>query len=199
MTAIKPRMTLAITRTYAPVPNRFLDPSDSKELFKSFGRYPLNNTHWRSEVIEYNGREYVLESINETAFDTEGRPFHEFVEDKDGIQESSTVYFEGKDGKTMFVRATSGGFVSIGTSDDNSKNSDPREMVFITKGRRNDLGYPYVEVDEAETEEWDESFYDFNDQYEILEKDPYDHPLKTLTKVNNEIIHLRTYEYTYAR
>lgn len=199
MSTNKPRTLLIKTRTYAPVPDKYMFPDDNKELYKSFQRFPKENSHWPFEVIEHNGKEYILESINETAFDTEERPIHEFVEDEKGIEESSTVYFEGKDGKTMCVRATSGGFVAICKHCEDTEVVDTSDMIFITKGRRNDLGAPYVDVEESEMEQWDDDFDDYNSKYDVLEKDQYGNPLKALTWVNDEMIHLRTYEYTYAK
>lgn len=198
MSTNKPRTLLIKTRTYAPVPDKYMFPDDNKELYKSFQRFPKENPHWPFEVIEHNGKEYILESINETAFDTEERPIHEFVEDEKGIEESSTVYFEGKDGKTMCVRATSGGFVSICEHCDDD-NFDPKGMIFITNGRRNDLCVPYEKDIEQDEEQWDDDFNDYNSKYDVLEKDQYGNPLKALTWVNDEMIHLRIYEYAYAK
>ena len=193
----KPRVLLIKMRTYVPVPDKFMSPDDNKELYKSFQRFPMENPHWHYEVIVRDGKEYLLESVIETAFDTEERPIHEFFEDCRGISESSIVYFEGKDGKTMAVRANSGGFVSICKLSDDV-DFDHKDMIFITKGRRNDLGAPYQEMDESEMEDWNEPFEELNDRYEELEKDQYGKALKSLTWVNDEIIHFRTYEYIYA-
>ena len=198
MTPNKPRTLLVKTRTYTPVPDRFMLPDDNRELFKSFRRFPIKNPHWQTEVIEHDGLEYILDSINETAFDSLERPIHEFVESEEGIQESSTVYLEGKDGTTISVRATNGGFVSIC---ENSEEVDfvPQDMIFITNGRRNDFCVPYQELNDSETERWDDPLDDINDIYDVVEKDQYGNPLKTITQVDDEIIHLCTYEYTYAK
>lgn len=198
MTSNKPRTLLVKTRTYTPVPDRFMLPDDNRELFKSFRRFPIKNPHWQTEVIEHDGLEYILDSINETAFDSLERPIHEFVESEEGIQESSTVYLEGKDGTTISVRATNGGFVSIC---ENSEEVDfvPQDMIFITNGRRNDFCVPYQELNDSETEQWDDPLDDINDIYDVVEKDQYGNPLKTITQVDDEIIHLCTYEYTYAK
>ena len=198
MTPNKPRTLLVKTRTYTPVPDRFMLPDDNRELFKSFRRFPIKNPHWQTEVIEHDGLEYILDSINETAFDSLERPIHEFVESEEGIQESSTVYLEGKDGTTISVRATNGGFVSIC---ENSEEVDfvPQDMIFITNGRRNDFCVPYQELNDSETEQWDDPLDDINDIYDVVEKDQYGNPLKTITQVDDEIIHLCTYEYTYAK
>lgn len=198
MTPNKPRTLLVKTRTYTPIPDRFMLPDDNRELFKSFRRFPIKNPHWQTEVIEHDGLEYILDSINETAFDSLERPIHEFVESEEGIQESSTVYLEGKDGTTISVRATNGGFVSIC---ENSEEVDfvPQDMIFITNGRRNDFCVPYQELNDSETEQWDDPLDDINDIYDVVEKDQYGNPLKTITQVDDEIIHLCTYEYTYAK
>ena len=197
MTTNKPRALLIITRTYAPVPDKFMFPDDNKELYKSFHRFPKENPHWQFEVIEHDGKEYILESINETAFDSSERPIHEFIEDEKEILESSTIYFEGKDGKTMCVRATSRGFVSICKNIDDD-NFDPNDIIFISNGRRNDCGFPYEEEIEQDEEQWDGDIDDYNSRREELEKDQYGNPLKTLSWVNDEIVHFRTYEYIYA-
>ncbi len=194
----KPRTLLIKTRTYAPVPDKFMFSDDNKELYKSFQRFPKENPHWQFEVIEYDGKEYILESINETAFDTNERPIHEFVEDERGMQESSTAYFESKNGRTIAVRATSRGFVSICDHCDNPDIVDTSDMIFITNGRRNDFGVPYEKEIELNEDDWDEDFDDYNSKYEELEKDQYGNPLKSLTWMNGQIIHFRTYEYTYA-
>ncbi len=209
----KPRTLLVKTRTYNPVPDRFMLPDDNKELFKSFGRFPMKNPHWQTEVVEYNDEEFILESINETAFDTQERPIHEFYEDEDGIHESSIVYFEGKDGKTMSVRATSEGYVYVGENSGNLEDIDPRNMIFITNGRRNDLCMPYDEVDEdtksfgrgqfieSDMEQLTEDLWeeDYKYKYDVVEKDQYGNPLKALTWLDDDIIHFRTYEYIYAK
>ena len=206
MTPNKPRTLLVKTRTYTPVPDRFMLPDDNKELFKSFRRFPIKNPHWQTEVIEHDGQEYILESVNETAFDSLERPIHEFVENEEGIQESSTVYLEGKDGKTISVRATNGGFVSI-CENSEDVNFVPKDMIFISRGRRNDSCIRYdeeaqsLECSESEMERLTDDIFDddYNCKREIVEKDPYGNPLKALTRVGDEIIHLSTYEYTYAK
>ena len=198
MTESKPRILLIKTRTYVPVPDRFTCPDDNKELYKSFQRFPIKNPHWRCEVIEHDGKEYLLESINETALDTKERSIHEFVEDEEGIHETSIVYFEGKDGQTIAVRANNEGYVYVGECSDDVENIDPSNMIFISNGRRNDLGFPYEKEIELEEEQWDDDFDDYNSKREDFGKDPYGNPLKSITLENGEIIHFRTYEYIYA-
>lgn len=198
MTADKHRTLLIKTRTYALVPDKFLFPDDNKEIFKSLQRFPKENPHWQVEVVEHDGKEYILESINETAFDTNERPIHEFVEDARGIQESSMAYFEGKNGRTIAVRATSRGFVSICDYRDNKEIFDTSDIIFITNGRRHDLGVPYEEENELDEEQWDDDFDDYDSKCEELEKDQYGNPLKSITWANGKILHYRIYEYTYA-
>ena len=91
------RVLIERTKVYRRVPDAYRDVECNPAIYKSFARFPVKNPHWRFETIEYQGQEFLLDSIHEVAYDAQGRSIHYFRETKDELEETSTIYIAAAD------------------------------------------------------------------------------------------------------
>ena len=213
-----PRVLLERMKVYRRVPKAFRSKDCNEALFKSFARFPVRNPHWQFETIEYQGHEYLLDTVHEVAYDDQGRQFHYFRETKDELEESTTVYIAAADGKTIEVMATNGGRVCIGTMGfDGSPGDDPNCywidngcLSGLTERVYSDAQMRYYELEDRlsfgdgetnMTEEEKEQAWEFIEKgknRQVIDRDQYGKPLTEIHWDCDEVLDYVTYEYTYA-
>ena len=189
------------------------------DLYKSFARFPVKNPHWQFETVEYQGHEYLLDSIHEVAYDTQGRQIHYFRETKDELEETTTVYIAAADGKTVEINATNKGRVCIGTMGFAGSPCDDPYWYWIDNGclsgltdrEYTDAQKRYMDLEERldwgdgecnMTEEERQQAWDFIEHGKnrlVLDRNQYGKSLREIHWDCDEVIDYTTYEYTYAK
>jgi hypothetical protein len=214
----QPRILIERMKVYRRVPKAFRNKDCNADLYKSFARFPVKNPHWQFEVIEYQGHEFLLESVQEVAFDSQGRSIHYFRETKDELEETTTVYLAAADGKTVEVHACSNGRVTIGTSGFAGSPGDDPNCYWINDGRMN--GFIERQWTEAQKRYMDiEDRYYFGDgesnmteeeieeanrlleeghRHQVIEQDEYGKSLREISWDCDEILDYIENEYVYA-
>ena len=200
----QPRILIERMKIYRRVPKAFMNKDCNAAVYKSFARFPIKNPHWQFETIEYQGHEFLLDSIHEIAYDAKGRNIHSFRETKDEMEEATTVYIPAADGNTVEVYACSNGRVVIGTSGfDGSPGNDPN-CYWINDGcisgfteREYDFGEGESDMTEEEKEEIDRIFEEVH-RHQVIERDEYGKPLKEISWDCDEVLDYIEYEYVYA-
>ncbi|MBR1878874.1 MAG: hypothetical protein IJ814_07745 [Paludibacteraceae bacterium] len=213
-----PRVLLERMKVYRRVPKAFWNKDCNEALYKSFARFPIKNSHWQYEVIEYQGHEFLLDSIQEVAYDAQGRSIHFFRESQDEIEETTTVYIPAADGKTVEVHVCSNGRVTIGSSDCDGSPADDPYCHWIVDGNERglterewtDAQKRYMELEErlvwgdgecnmtVEEEEQAREFIEKGKNRQVLECNLYGKPLREIHWDCDEVLDYITYEYTYA-
>jgi len=214
----EPRIILQRSKLYRRVPDEFQDRDGNAPLYKAFSRFPVKNQHWLYELISYDGNDYLLESIQENAFDKEGRATHYFRETKDEIVETSIVYIKAADGATVEIAASSNGRVTIGTLNFDGQPSEDPYCYWINDGHRHELEmskmtdmqqrcmelqdryiwgdgeHHFTEEEEAEAKE----IIDSQSHMDVLTRDEHGNPLVELSWDCDKIIYYEVNEYIYA-
>ena len=75
----QPRILVERAKVYRRVPKTYKNKDCNAAIYKSFARFPVKNPHWLFETIEYQGHEFLLNSIQEVAYDSQGRIIHFFL------------------------------------------------------------------------------------------------------------------------
>jgi len=212
-----PRILLERMKVYRRVPSKYMHKDCCPELYKSFARFPIKNPHWQYETVEYQGHEYLLDSIHEVAYDAQGRQFHYFRETQDEMEETTTVYIATADGKTVEINATNTGRVSIGTVGfDGSPADDPYchwivdgNERWLTEKEMTDTQKRYMDLQERldfgdgetnmtmEEEEQAWEFIEHGKNRQVIEKDKFGKPLREIHWDCDEVLDYITYEYIY--
>ena len=212
-----PRILLERMKVYRRIPKAFRNKDCNADLYKSFARFPIKNPHWQFETVEYQGHEYLLDSIHEVAYDAQGRQFHYFRETQDELEETTTVFIEAADGKTVEVNATSGGRVCIGTVGfDGSPADDPNCywikngcLDWITERKYTEAQKRYMELEDRlyfgdgeshmtmEEEEQARAFIEEGKNRQIIEKDKYGKSLLEIHWDCDEVLDYIVHEYVY--
>lgn len=200
----QPRILVERMKVYRRVPKAYMNKDCNAAIYKSFARFPVKNPHWRYETIEYQGYEFLLESIQEVAYDAKGRNLHCFRETKDEMVEATTVYIPAADGNTVEVYASSNGRVMICTCGFEGNPGDDPNCYWINDGSIS--GFTEQEYDscegesdltEEEKEEIDKLFKD-GFRRQVIEQDVYGKPLKEISWDCDELLDYIEYEYVYA-
>lgn len=212
-----PRILLERMKVYRRVPSKYMHKDCCPELYKSFARFPIKNPHWQFETVEYQGHEYLLDSIHEVAYDAQGRQFHYFRETQDEMEETTTVYIATADGKTVEINATNTGRVSIGTVGFDGSPADDPYCHWIDKGNERwltekeltDTQKRYMELEDrlyfgdgeshmtVEEEEQAREFIELGNNRQVIEKDKFGKPLLEIHWDCDEVLDYITYEYRY--
>lgn len=212
-----PRILLERMKVYRRVPSKYMHKDCCPELYKSFARFPIKNPHWQFETVEYQGHEYLLDSIHEVAYDAQGRQFHYFRETQNELEETTTVYIATADGKTIKINATNTGRVSIGTVGfDGSPADDPYchwidngNERWLTEKELTDTQKRYMELEDrlyfgdgeshmtVEEEEQAREFIELGNNRQVIEKDKFGKPLLEIHWDCDEVLDYITYEYRY--
>lgn len=213
-----PRILFERMKVYRRVPKAFRNKDCNADLYKSFARFPIKNPHWQFETVEYQGHEYLLDSIHEVAYDAQGRQFHYFRETQDELEETTTVYIAAADGKMVEVNATSGGRVCIGTVGFDGSPADDPYCHWIVDGNERglierewtDAQKRYMELEErldwgdgetnmtVEEEAQARAFINEGRNRQIIEKDMYGNSLLEIHWDCDEVLDYITHEYVYA-
>ncbi len=213
-----PRILLERMKVYRRVPSKYMHKDCCPELYKSFARFPIKNPHWQFETVEYQGHEYLLDSIHEVAYDAQGRQFHYFRETQDELEETTTVYIAAADGKTVEINATNTGRVSIGTMGFVGSPADDPYCHWIDNGNERwltekeltDAQKRYMDLEDrltfgdcetnmtVEEEEQAREFIEQGHNCQVIEKDQYGKSLREIHWDCDEVLDYITYEYTYA-
>ncbi len=200
----QPRILVERMIVYRRVPKAYMKKDCNAAIYKSFARFPVKNPHWLFETMEYQGQEFLLDSIHEVAYDAKGRNIHCFRETKDEMVEATTVYIPAADGNTVEVYACSNGHVVIGTSGFEGNPGDDPNCYWINDGCIS--GFTEQEYNSCEDEsdmteevkeEIDKLFEDVN-RRQVIEQDEYGKPLKEISWDRDEILDYIEYEYVYA-
>ena len=212
-----PRILLERMKVYRRVPKAFRNKDCNETLYKSFARFPIKNPHWQYETVEYQGHEYLLDSIHEVAYDAQGRQFHYFRETQDEMEETTTVYIATADGKTVEINATNTGRVCIGTMGFDGSPADDPYCHWIVDGNERGLTERvyseaqkrYMEFEERldwgdgetnmtiEEEEQARAFIEEGRNCQIIEKDKYGNPLLEIHWDCDEVLDYIVHEYVY--
>lgn len=215
----KPRVIVERSKTFRRVPDAFQHKGCNADVYKSFARFPIGNPHWRFETIEYQGHEFLLDSIHEVVYDEQGRCIHYFRETKDELEETSTVYIAAADGKIVEVHASSSGRVTIGTYGFDGMPSEDPNCYWIVKG--NISGFTekvyteeqkrYMELEDRldfgdgvcnmsdEEEEQAQEFIKNGKNRQVLDRDQCGNPLTEIHWDCDEILDYVMNEYVYAQ
>ncbi len=212
-----PRILLERMKVYRRVPKAFRSKDCNDALYKSFARFPIKNPHWQFESIEYQGHEYLLDSVHEVAYDAQGRQFHYFRETQDELEETTTVYIAAANGKTVEINATSRGRVYIGTMGFVGSPIDDPNCYWIDNGCLNglterlytDAQKRYMDLQERldlgdgetnmtmEEEKQAREFIEHGKNRQVIEKDKYGKSLREIHWDCDEVLDYITYEYIY--
>ena len=212
------RVLIERTKVYRRVPDAYRNVECNPAIYKSFARFPVKNPHWRFETIEYQGQEFLLDSIHEVAYDAQGRSIHYFRETKDELEETSTIYIATADGKTVEVHACSNGRVTICTSGFDGNPGDDPNCYWINDGCVSGFTERLMTETQEKYMETEDRFY-FGDgdshmtdeeqeeasrlleegrRHQVLEQDKYGKPLKEIHWDCDEILDYIENEYVYA-
>lgn len=214
----QPRILIERMKVYRRVPKAFRNKDCNADLYKSFARFPVKNPHWQFEVIEYQGHEFMLESIQEVAFDSQGRSIHYFYETVEELKETTTVYIAAADGKTVEVNVCSNGRVVIGTSGFDGNPGDDPNCYWINDGCASgfterewtDAQKRYMDIEDlyyfgngesnmtVEEEEEAHRLLEEGHRHQVIEYDEYGKPLKEIHWDCDEILDYIENEYVYA-
>lgn len=213
-----PRILLERMKVYRRVPRAFMNKECNVGLYKSFARFPIKNPHWQFETVEYQGHEYLLDSIHEVAYDAQGRQFHYFRETQDELEETTTVFIPTIDGKTVEVHACNNGRVTIYTTEyDGNPSEDPNHYWIVdgnlrglTEKEMTDTQKQYMELEDrlyfgdgeshmtVEEEEQAYEFIEHGKNHQIIDKDEFGKPLQEIFWDCDEVLDYIVHEYVYA-
>lgn len=214
----QPRILVERAKVYRRVPKTYKNKDCNAAIYKSFARFPVKNPHWLFETIEYQGHEFLLNSIQEVAYDSQGRSIHFFNETKDELQETTTVYIAAADGKTVEVHACSNGRVTIGTSGfDGSPAEDPNcywindgSICGFAEREWTDAQKRYMDIEDryyfgdgesnmtVEEQEEANRLLEDGHRHQVIEYDEYGKPLKEIHWDCDEVLDYIENEYIYA-
>lgn len=114
----KPRVVVKMARIYERIPQESNDIEGYSYYFAAQHQF-AKNRHWEYFPCIEGINPFALKTHSVTHYDKQGRPIHEFNEDKDGVTEISWVYVELPDGECVTVQSVSDGSVYISHGEQN--------------------------------------------------------------------------------